>query len=299
MIELWRGNANAWECDELGHLNVRGYLAKSLQALDVLGAHMGVQNPCAPNTPSMLIPHAAHVRFTAEARPGAPLSIEGGVVSTTDAALTAAFVIRHANGQTAAGVSVAVNHVTRRDLAPFAWPARMRDRAEALTISEPKECQPRTFTHAPPVVTCDELEKMGLRIIGRGVFTVAETAGRDVIGPDVYFARASDSFQHVIADAADLLSADHVNVAMVEARLTKFTHARAGDPFEIHTGVARVQGKQAMIIHHFINPFTGDVWGRLETIGLFFDLKARKAVAPAREVVSALSPVITPQLLGD
>ena len=33
MRELWRGNANAWECDEMGHLNVKSYLAKAMQAV--------------------------------------------------------------------------------------------------------------------------------------------------------------------------------------------------------------------------------------------------------------------------
>ena len=33
METLWRGVANAWECDELGHLNVRFYLAKAAEAV--------------------------------------------------------------------------------------------------------------------------------------------------------------------------------------------------------------------------------------------------------------------------
>ena len=33
MQVLWRGNANTWECDELGHLNVRFYMAKAQEAL--------------------------------------------------------------------------------------------------------------------------------------------------------------------------------------------------------------------------------------------------------------------------
>ena len=33
---LWQGTANAWECDEMGHMNVRFYAAKVEEALDGL-----------------------------------------------------------------------------------------------------------------------------------------------------------------------------------------------------------------------------------------------------------------------
>ena len=30
---VWRGGVNTWECDEMGHMNVRFYLAKAMEGL--------------------------------------------------------------------------------------------------------------------------------------------------------------------------------------------------------------------------------------------------------------------------
>ena len=33
MIEVYRGSINTWECDEMGHMNVRFYVAKMMEGL--------------------------------------------------------------------------------------------------------------------------------------------------------------------------------------------------------------------------------------------------------------------------
>ena len=37
-IEVWRGCVNTWECDEMGHLNVRFYVARAMEGLVGLAA---------------------------------------------------------------------------------------------------------------------------------------------------------------------------------------------------------------------------------------------------------------------
>ena len=32
-VEVWRGGVNTWECDEMGHLNVRFYVARAMEGL--------------------------------------------------------------------------------------------------------------------------------------------------------------------------------------------------------------------------------------------------------------------------
>ena len=32
-LEVWRGSVNTWECDQMGHLNVRFYVARSAEGL--------------------------------------------------------------------------------------------------------------------------------------------------------------------------------------------------------------------------------------------------------------------------
>ena len=63
MQVLWRGNANTWECDELGHLNVRFYMAKAQEALAGLADQLGMHHAFAPDATATLIPRDVTLRF--------------------------------------------------------------------------------------------------------------------------------------------------------------------------------------------------------------------------------------------
>ena len=120
MIELWRGCVNAWECDELGPFNVRFYLARASEALANLAEAAGLNPLQRPDALATLIPQTLHIRFLAEAHPGAPLYIEGGFVGHDSASADIVLVMRH-SGTGKPAPSFAIT------LAPAA-PARAPDR---------------------------------------------------------------------------------------------------------------------------------------------------------------------------
>lgn len=302
---LWRGNANAWECDELGHLNVRAYWEKAMEAVDVLAARLGQQNPCRPDATSMLVPVSGHVRYLNEVRPGTPLTISGGIVDLGATSMTIALVMQNDNtGAIAAGLTVTCAHTTGDGQRTFGWSQRMIDQADEHTIALPDACTSRGLTetvhpasHDRPVDETGGFAGAGKTLIAAGVFSPAEAAPRGIIGPNVYFARASDGFQHLVVDAAAALATDRVNVAMVEARVTIHDHAEAGDAFELHSGFGAINGRTLSVCHTMVNPITGALWGRLEALCVFFNLETRQAVHPGDGVLSALQPRIMRELV--
>ena len=94
-VEVWRGATNAWECDEMGHMNVRFYLARALDGLAGLSAELGLPDPYQPSVSSMLAPREHHVRFLKEAHAGAPLHVDARVTEVRDEEITVVQVIRH------------------------------------------------------------------------------------------------------------------------------------------------------------------------------------------------------------
>ena len=44
MIEVYRGSINTWECDEMGHMNVRFYVAKSMEGLAEFAHAVGLEH---------------------------------------------------------------------------------------------------------------------------------------------------------------------------------------------------------------------------------------------------------------
>ena len=47
-LEVWRGGVNTWECDRMGHLNVRFHVAHAAEGLVGLAAGLGLPRAFAP-----------------------------------------------------------------------------------------------------------------------------------------------------------------------------------------------------------------------------------------------------------
>ena len=49
-MKTWAGECSAWECDGLGHLNMRHYLTKAQQARQMFFIHNGLHDAFKKNT---------------------------------------------------------------------------------------------------------------------------------------------------------------------------------------------------------------------------------------------------------
>jgi acyl-CoA thioester hydrolase len=70
MIEVYRGSINTWECDEMGHMNVRFYVAKMMEGLAEVGQVVGLGHAFRERAISTLAPRDQHIRFMREAKAG-------------------------------------------------------------------------------------------------------------------------------------------------------------------------------------------------------------------------------------
>ena len=66
-MEVWRGGVSAWECDEMGHLNVRFHVSRALEGLGVLAELLGLEPIFAPNAAATLAVRAIGQAFQAAA----------------------------------------------------------------------------------------------------------------------------------------------------------------------------------------------------------------------------------------
>ena len=80
MIEIGTGSVHVGECDVTGHMNVRHYVARALDALARLGFELGLRPAYAREHGAGLVPAGQHIRFVRELPAGTPFSVHGGVV---------------------------------------------------------------------------------------------------------------------------------------------------------------------------------------------------------------------------
>jgi len=295
-IEVWRGSVNAWECDEMGHMNVRFHLARAMQGLATAAAALGMHNAFSPSAPATLAVREHHVRYLREARVGAPLHMTAGVLDIDESEATLLLSLIHSpTGEAASTFVTRVAHISATEGRRFPWPGRAVEAARRLQTALTAESGPRSITAAAP--GGDEVEAAGYEVIARGAVAPEDC---DVFGrmrPEMLPARLSEGLTHLtvpLREAArrEVGPAVRVGGAALEMRLSYFDLPRSGALVELRSAIVEVKPKSARFRHWLVDPLTGAAWAAGEQVSINFDLDARKAIALSEESVERLKPFV-------
>jgi acyl-CoA thioester hydrolase len=300
-VEVWRGSVAAWECDQMGHMNVRFYVARAMEGLVELAARLGLPGAFHAHAEATLIVRDHHVRFLREARSGDPLVMRAGILEMEDDRVRFAQLLFHArSGELAASIQTLAVHATAREQRSFAWPKRVRDLAGSLAIAVPERGQPRSLTLDPPSGSAcvAEAERMDLIPLASGAFAAKDC---DVFG--------RVEAQHIIGRIADgvpslagLLGARegprpaNIGGAVLEYRLAYAAWPRAGDRYLVRSGLVGFSDRAQHLAHWMLDPETGEPWATTEAVAVSFDLEARKIVPLDDDAKARLTQRITPGL---
>ena len=302
-IEVWRGSVNAWECDQMAHMNVRFYVAKAMEGLVGLADALGLHGAFSSHANATLLVKDQHIRFLREARVGAPLHMMAGVLAMSDdEARIFQLLIHSGTGELAASFQTVVQHVTARDERPFAWSTDARARAAELVMTVPERAAPRSLPIDAPlgIASKSDAERLGLARLSAGAFGMPDL---DVFGrmrPELFIGRLSDGVPGMAlafrggGEAVDRPA--NVGGAVIEYRLAHRTWPRAGDRFEVRSGLADVDGRTQKLVHWMLDPVSGKAWGTAEAIAVALDLDARKMIPNSEADQARLRARITPGL---
>ena len=301
-VEIWRGGVNTWECDEMGHMNVRFYVTRAMEGLAGLAAQLGLPHAFTPGAGATLLVRDQHIRFLREVHPGAALHMTGGVIEMgEEEARLLQLLIHSRTGEIAATFQTTVAHVTPGEGRAFPWPRRTLELAEALKVEVPKEAQARSIALGPVEsrASLERADELGLIRIALGAVgrTDVDIFGR--MGVEQFIGRVSDgipslvgAFRTTVAEKAPQ-KPGRVGGAVLEYRLVFLDWPRAGDRVEIRSGLAGVDARTQRLMHWMVDPDTGKAWGTSEAIAITFDLDARKIVAISEEAQADLAAHVT------
>lgn len=297
-VEIWRGGVNTWDCDEMGHMNVRHYVVRAQEGLIGMAAELGLPHAFSPHANATLLVKEQHIRFLREAHAGAPLYMLGGVIEMGECeARILQLLIHPASGELAATFQTTVVHATPRDGQPFPWPKVARDRAEVLKVEVPERAQARSIDLSPftPTASLAQADALGLSRIGLGGLLPSDC---DVFGrmrTEQFIGRVSDGigtfihpFRDIVVDHADH-KPQRMGGAVLEYRIVHLAWPRAGDRIEIRSGLLGTDARTMRVVHWMLDPATGEPWGTSEAVAITFDLDARKVVPVTDAARAALS----------
>jgi acyl-CoA thioester hydrolase len=287
-VEIWRGGVNTWDCDEMGHMNVRFYVVRAMEGLAGLAAEMGLPHAFAPHANATLVVREHHIRFLKEAHAGAPLHMLGGVIEIGESeAKLLQLLVHSATGELAATFQTTVAHVTPREGEAFPWPSIVRERAKALTVEIPERAQARSVDLSPavPQASLARADDLGLTRISLGALSTGECDAFGRMRAEQFIGRVSDGIgafiaplRDIVADAADP-ALGRVGGAVLEYRIVYLAWPRLGDRLEVRSGLIGSEGRVMRCAHWLLNPDTGQAWATSTVSAITFDLDARKAVS--------------------
>ena len=304
-IEVWRGGVNTWECDEMGHLNVRFYVARAMEGLVSLASALGLPGAFRSNSPATLVVRDHHIRFLREARAGTPLHMYAGLLELGESDARIAQLMIHSNtGEIAAAFQTRFEHVTAQDGRAFPWSASTRLAAGPLAMTVPDRAAPRSLDlrASPGTARLAQADQMGLISLAGGAVTAADC---DVFGrmrADVCIGRISDGIPALAAalraDDAGRPSPRGVGVggAVLEYRVAYHAWPRAGERLVVRSGLKAVGERTFNYVHWVLDPDSGRPWATAEAVAISLDLEARKIIPVSEPERARLSRRIAPGL---
>jgi acyl-CoA thioester hydrolase len=297
-IEAWRGGVNTWECDEMGHMNVRFYVTRALEGLVGLAAALGMPQAFAPEAGATLLLREQHIRFLREARPGALLHMRAGVVELGETEAQVLQVIYHTDtGEPAASFVSRVSHVTAGGGRPFPWPRQVRERAAALSLAVPAYAAPRGLDLDPfeSRASLARARALGLRPIALGAIAPQDCDPFGRMRAEQFIGRVSDGIPQLVADIRRIVAEgaperpERFGGAVLEYRLVYLDWPRAGARVAIHSGLAGADARTQRVVSWMLDPDGGKAWGASVAVAATFDIDARKIVPVTPEAQARLA----------
>lgn len=297
MIKVWQGIANQWDCDEMGHMNVRIYTEKALEGLVVLAHEIKMPYAFRAGASATLIPHDQHIRFLNEIHPGQPLSMQACVLEIGADEAVIYQDLRHADGRPAAAFRTRIKHAQAESGQPFAWSKRSLAALKALRGEPAQDTRPRSFDPDGPFLPNDEISHAiaaasGARQIGLGAVAPQHLDVHGRMNSPRIIGRVSDSIPNLLQAwrrrLAELSGSERVGAAVLEYRLIYRFWPKAGDLIEVCSALGRVGGKTHNLVHWILDPASGKPWASAEAVAISFDLDTRKAIDPSPEMIEEL-----------
>lgn len=288
---LYQGSVNTWECDDGGHMNVRFHYERCMIGLAHLAHALDMPRAFTQSAGATLTPLEIHARFLKEARPGATLTMHGGVVKLDESEATLCLDMRHADGSPSSVFTVRVAHTDTRSFRAFGWTKRAREAAKRIHCPLPTHAKPRSIDLAakPAEANKARADALGAMRIGATMVSTDQCDAFGRLRGEHFVGRVSDSVPNLLTQWRRETAADNKLEggapagAVVESRMIYRRFPRVGDLIEIRTGVAEVGEKTLRLVHWLCDPDSGEAWASMEAVALTFDTSTRKTIAPSPE----------------
>jgi len=293
-LKTWVGECSAWECDGLGHLNMRHYMTKVQQARQMFFIRAGLHEAFKVDAFSTVRVKDIHIKYLGEARPDNPLYIETGLLELDEETVQLCHMMFHRDGRIAATIIENIEHISLRTKEAFPWPKRFAAAVTPFEVEQPRPSKPRNLSYetVPWKPHEDDIKKLTAKHIGSGVFQPFELGMDGSVTPQALMGRATETIAHMADGYPEFLDPEYhasgKSGALLEAQIFMHRRAEAGDAYHFYCGVHDGNAYTRELVYHIFDVVTGECFFSMIGVGCLFDLKTRKLIKASDEQVTVL-----------
>lgn len=298
MIEVLRSGVNTWECDQMGHMNVRHYFARANQGLALLALELGLPPSLLRSREQGLRARDQHVRFVRELRPGVSYTVRAGLLALSPERLQvyAQMDVLH-TGEVAASILSEIALVELASGRELPLPEQVLERAQPLMTTVPDAYAPRGITRVAPRPPPKREEALARGMYGAYLSPVLadDVDASGSMTEAAFMARISDGIGHYFQALRGPRS-QGIGGAALEYRYVFHERPRVGDIIEVRSALKGVGNKTSHICHWVFDVESGRCAATSEAVAVSFDLETRKAIAIPDDVRAHMEKQVLPDL---
>jgi acyl-CoA thioester hydrolase len=298
MIDVMRSSVNTWECDQMGHMNVRHYSARAADGLARLALELGL-GPRQLGEKGLAVRSVGqHLRFHREMRPGTAFRVRAGVIDAGEERLRTYAEMRLAGDDVL--VATIVTDAILVESSTFGrvpWPKEALARAGALLTALPEHGAPRGIAGEPPRMPPPSYDE-ARRLIGGylGPATREDCDEKGFMLEAAYLARVSDGVPHFFRSLRRGDGSARVGGAALEYRFAYHGRPRLGDLIEMFVGLKAIGRKTMSFCHWIFDVESSRCVSTSEAVAVSLDLTTRKSIEMSDEARAALAAHVVPGL---
>ncbi len=288
LFEVLRSSVNTWECDEMGHMNVKFYVTRSVDALFSFGHTLGLGPRALRNRQQTLAIEEQHIRFLREVHPGTPFLVCAGVVSANENTIKIYQELTNLiSGQVSATFVIDVYLADAESRAPALFDKTLIEKLQQQLVELPDYAKPRGISTAAPrkTPTINEADSLGLFQIYKGLVNHTDTDEYGFMQPQGYMSSLSNGITHFFMAIKDQPKPreEGMGGAALEYRFVYRQPPQLGDIVIARSGLKGFMGKATNFCHWMFNGESGECIATVEAVAVSFNLTTRKAVEPSPE----------------
>lgn len=299
MMEVLRSSVNEWECDQMGHLNVRHYFGRANDGIALLLAELGLGPARLQKEGLCLRATDQHVRFVREMRPGTAYCARAGVTSASaDLLRTYLEIGIRPQNELSAAVQSESALIELASGSHRNFPAQHQARSQVFHSEIPPHGQARGIVREPPRPPLTRPQAIDRGLVGAflGPVQPEDCDAHGLMRESGMMAKVSDGMSHFFLSLRDQPRPKDLGGAALEYRFVFRRWPRLGDFLEVRSGL-KALGKKTMNICHFIfDVESAQCVASAEVVSVSFDLATRKSIEIPEDARAAMQRLVIADL---